>query len=299
MTAEIGFTEESKAMMDLAYWGFRFWPFERTLAPERFFASPQHDEAMSRLLFLVEEKRRCGIITGCSGSGKTFLMKLIGHRAERLGRLVGRCDSTGLDCNELITQVAMVCRAGCDPTSGSARIWNGLRARFTAFAVINQPVVLLIDHFESRIGELQAVRRLIQLADLVGLKLTIVLATAESQISPELLELVELRIDLSPWSLQETDLFISHAIEYAAMKKRLFSTEAVEAIHEICMGIPVKIVSVCNLCLLAAQGMEETLVTLEIVEAVASELFPGSDLSNRRSYATSPQSRRFRERAAH
>ena len=73
--------------MDLAYWGFRRWPFERTFAPDRFFASPVHEEALARLLFLVEEFRRTGIVIGPAGTGKTYLLKQLQQRAERLGRL--------------------------------------------------------------------------------------------------------------------------------------------------------------------------------------------------------------------
>jgi general secretion pathway protein A len=299
LTAENGLREESDTMMDLGYWGFRHWPFDRTFASDRFFASPLHDEAMSRLLFLVEEKRRCGIITGAKGTGKTFLMKLIGQRSERLGRLVVRCDSTGLDCDELMTQAAMACHVGCDPNAGSSKIWNGLRARFTALAVIQQPVVLLIDHFDSsEKGCRQAVRRLNQLADLVGLKLTIILATGESKIPIELQELVELRIDLAPWTVQETSQFIRMAIERAGGQKRLFTNDAIEAVHEVSLGVPAKIVSLGNLCLLATLGQNETLVTSDIVQAVAIELFPGNVSSKPRIPADVSSTKRNGQRVA-
>ena len=56
--------------MDLSYWGFQRWPFDRTFAQDRFYSSPIHEEAFARLLFLVEEFRRSGLLTGPAGTGR-------------------------------------------------------------------------------------------------------------------------------------------------------------------------------------------------------------------------------------
>ena len=264
--------------MDLAYWGFRHWPFDRSFAVDRFFASPQHEEALSRLLFLVEESRRCGIIVGPCGTGKTYLVKLVQQRAERLGRIVVRCDATGLDCEEIMASVAAGCHVLCDT---KAKTWNGLRARFAALALIRQPVVLLIDHFEPlESGSVQAIRRLHQLADMVGLKLTIALAMREGLLPNELQELVDVQIDIAPWTVRETADFIRLAIHRAGGHAPLFTVEAIQAIHDSTQGVPAKIISLGNLCLLAATGAEEEFVTSEIAEAAAGELFPRIDHSS-------------------
>lgn len=261
--------------MDLAYWGFRHWPFVRTLASDRFFASPQHEEAMSRLRFLVEEFRRCGVLLGASGTGKTFLLKLIGQRAERLGRNVVHCDATGMECDDMIAHVASACRVDCSSQVTRARIWNGLRGRLAAQALVRQSLLLLIDHFDPMTTDcLQAVRRLHQLADLVGLKLTIVLAMSHGAIPSLLQELVELQIELAPWTTSETAQFIHRAIEHAGKPQSLFSSQAIEKVQTFSGGIPAKIIAIGNLCLLAAQALGESRVTEEIVESVAMELVP-------------------------
>ena len=270
--------EEKEPAMDLGFWGFRHWPFERSFSADRFFASQQHDEAMARMLFLVEESRRCGIIVGASGTGKTYLLKLLQQRSERLGRLVVRCEATGIEGEEFIGQIAVGCNAAVDPNSTSARIWSGLRARFAALAVIRQPLIILIDHFDQvEFRCQQAVWRLNQLADAVGLKLTVVLATRDRTFPAVLQDLVELRIDISPWNSSETSQFIKSAVEHADCRDGVFTDDAISAIHEVTNGVPARVVSLSSHSLLAARGQDQMLVTREHVEAAASELLPRGD----------------------
>ena len=267
--------EKKESIMNLAYWGFRHWPFDRSFAADRFFASPIHEEAMARLLFLVEESRRSGMLVGPSGTGKTYLLRLLQQRAERLGRLTVRCEATGLDGHELTRQIAFACHVHCDPQATPARIWNGLQSRFAAMALIQQPLVVVIDHFDLVENSCQqAVCRLHQLADAVGVKLTVVVATRDRVVPAALQNVVELRIDVAPWTAAETSQFVNMSIEHAGCTQILFTDEALASIHEMTNGIPATVVTLGHLSLLAAMGKEETLVTREFVEATANELLP-------------------------
>jgi type II secretory pathway predicted ATPase ExeA len=259
--------------MDLDFWGFRRWPFERSFAADRFFSSPIHEEAMARLLFLVEEFRRTGIVIGAAGTGKTYLLKLFQQRSERSGRLTVRCDATGLDGHELVGQVANGCLAACDSDASSARIWNALQARFAALALIQQPVVMIFDHFDLvEFSCQQSVCRLRQLADAIGLKLTIILATSNRVISSALQDLIELRIDLVPWTIAETKEFITTAIAQTGVSHEIFTDGAIHSIHDFTGGVPANIVSLCNLSLYAAMGGDEQIVTRELIEAAVGEM---------------------------
>ena len=283
--------EEKESVMDLGFWGFRHWPFDRSFSAERFFASQQHDEAMARMLFLVEETRRCGIIVGPSGTGKTYLLKLLQQRSDRLGRLTVRCEATGIEGEEFVGQIAVGCNAAMDSHATSARIWSGLKARFAALAVIRQPMVILIDHFDQvEFRCQQAVWRLNQLADAVGLKLTVVLATRDRTFPAVLQDLVELRIDIAPWSAAETSRFITTAVEHAGCREILFADDAIRAIHEATNGVPARVVSLASHSLLAARGQDQLLVTRACVEAAVHELLPRGDHIPANHFSPSAQS---------
>ena len=55
------------------YWGLKEKPFENTPDPRFLYYSPQHEEVMSRLLYIVKENKGAALVTGVFGCGKTLL----------------------------------------------------------------------------------------------------------------------------------------------------------------------------------------------------------------------------------
>ena len=263
--------------MDLAFWGFRHWPFERALSGHRPFVGAAHDEALARLLFLVEERRRCGLLSGATGTGKSCLLRQVQASAMRLGRLCVRVDATGLDGHELAWRVADGCQTDCDVGDSPARLWSGLQTRFTGLSVVQQPVVALIDHFDLvEFGCSQSLRRLMQLADATGAELTVLIAARERCTAPLLLASVELHVELSAWSEDETARFLWDSLRRAGTCEAIFTADAIQAIQALTHGNPSKVVWLCDLALLAALSEDRRRVDSQIVEAAAMELSPRS-----------------------
>lgn len=259
--------------MNLAYWNFRHWPFERTYAVDRFYCGPVQDEALARMLFLVEECRRSGALVGPSGSGKTYLLKLIQQRSERMGRLTVRCDATGLSAHELISHIADGSNATTDPDASPSRLWSELTARFSAHTYVQHPIVIIIDHFDHVDDRAQqAVCRLRQVADTVGVKLTLILSFREQRLTANLNDLVELRTDLTYFTLEDVRQFIMVSLHKAGSADSHFTEESFDAIYEYSKGVPTSIVSISNLAMLAAMGQGSRLITSDLIEAAAREL---------------------------
>ena len=55
------------------YWGLKEKPFENTPDPRFIYLSPQHEEVLSRLLYIVKEGKGAAMLTGIFGCGKTLL----------------------------------------------------------------------------------------------------------------------------------------------------------------------------------------------------------------------------------
>ena len=281
--------QEGSQPMDLAFWGFRHWPFERSTSGNRPFVGAAHDEALARLMFLVEERRRCGLLSGAAGTGKSCLLRQVQASAMRLGRLCVRVDATGLDGNELAWRVADGCQADCDVGDSPAKLWSGLQTRFTGLAVVQQPAVVLIDHFDLvEFGCSQSLRRLMQLANATGAELTVLIAARERFTAPLLLDAVELHVELSAWSEDETARFLWDSLRRAGSCEAIFTADAIQAIHALTGGNPSKVVRLCDLTLLAALSEERRRVDSQIVKAAAMELSPRNlPLPNCRSAAMS------------
>ncbi|MFN3966402.1 MAG: AAA family ATPase [Endomicrobiia bacterium] len=61
----------------LSYYGLKELPFETTPDPRFFYFSKEHEEAFSRLKYVIEHKKQLSMITGEYGSGKTLLCNLL------------------------------------------------------------------------------------------------------------------------------------------------------------------------------------------------------------------------------
>ncbi len=67
------------------YWGLAEIPFRNTIETRWFYESPGHEEALARLIFLIEQRRRCGVLSGPAGSGKSLVLELLRRETLRTG----------------------------------------------------------------------------------------------------------------------------------------------------------------------------------------------------------------------
>jgi len=59
------------------YWGFNEAPFENVPDPSFLYESPQHKEALSRMLYGISRRKGCIMLSGEVGSGKTTLARTL------------------------------------------------------------------------------------------------------------------------------------------------------------------------------------------------------------------------------
>ncbi len=63
--------------MYLEYWGLKKFPFENVPDPDFMYYSPEHEEALARLLYVIKGNKGIVVITGEIGSGKTTLSRVL------------------------------------------------------------------------------------------------------------------------------------------------------------------------------------------------------------------------------
>jgi general secretion pathway protein A len=288
--------------MDLAYWGFRRWPFQRQRTVDQPGLGASHEEALARLLFLVDEHRRFGLLTGVAGTGKSCLLRRVKSYAERRGRVCLEVDATGVAAGELAGRIAEQFPVDCEPGATPARCWSLIQRELANQALVGRAVVAIVDHFDpAEPGGAAQLLRLMNLAESLGTELTLLVA-ARSPISNvdlrenfDLRDNVELSVELTGWSLAETGRFITETLRTAGAVSDIFAPDSVAAIHEITAGIPRDVVRVCDLSLLAAMSEGRLEIAAETVKAAAAELAPKAGLTPQAEFFPQPESERQAE----
>ena len=127
------------------YWGLNGSPFQATNDLRWFIETSAHEEALARLSFLVEQRRRFGLLRGPAGTGKSLLLNAVRHDAVRLRREVATVDLFGLDSHEMLWQLAVSMRLG--PHDGCSRwwLWQAVHDHLQALCSARLPIVLLCE----------------------------------------------------------------------------------------------------------------------------------------------------------
>lgn len=258
------------------YWSLARRPFQRTLDREWFVNGPTADEALSRLLFLVEESRRCGILVGAAGTGKSFLLAVLQDRARRMGRLVVRLNCAAMERDELLQQLTDELSLPAGAATDPARRWRMLQQDLEGRRITGPALLLLLDQFDQAAPGCEVVvERLFAMAESLAAPVCFVVAARQAQgLNPaaRVAEFSELRMELGPWSPGECSQYIQETLQRAGATRDAFTSPAVFRVWVQSRGIPARVARLCDFSLLAAMDQELRLVDCDVVDAAALEL---------------------------
>jgi general secretion pathway protein A len=258
------------------HWGLRESPFRSGLDPRLFYSSPTHEEALARLHFLVEERRRVGLLMGVAGSGKSLLLEVFAEQLRQSGRPVAKVDLLGLEPAEMLCLLGAGLELNLDPSEAVARLWRSVTDRLAEYRYQQLDATLLLDDADRAASPvLDLVTRLAQHDPSPASRLTMVLAGQRARISrigDRLLDLAELRISLDTWERSDTEAFLSASLAQAGRQSSVFADPAVARLHELSRGIPRRVSRLADLALVAAAGEELQQIDAEVVESVYHEL---------------------------
>jgi len=259
-----------------AKWSWNDAPFSTKLDPRRFFAGVSQEESLSRMQFLVDNRRRVGVLTGTQGSGKSMLLEVAAQQFRQQNRLVVLSSVVGVDVDEFLWKIAAGLGANPSITASARRLWRDIEDQISSNRYLRISTVILLDDVEEAETEvLASISRLLQLDASDDSQLTLIASCEENRthlLGQRLHDACDLRIELEPWTADEVENFVRASLAASACGPDLFTPQAVARLFELSEGMPRRVQQLAQLALVAAAAQDLAEIGEDTVDAVSQEL---------------------------
>lgn len=255
------------------YWNLKHKPFENTPDPKFLFFSSQHQEALFKLQYVVEEGKGAAMLTGEYGCGKTLLTRVLVKQLNEHKYDIGLLTNPRWKSDELLREILYQLGHETDATDKS-----GLLHKLNDDVLFKnfqdgRSTVIIIDEAQmiTDYDTLEELRLLLnfQLDD--KFLLTLILS-GQPELNPivdhvpQLEQRVAVRHHLTGFNEEETSEYIQYRLAVAGREDAIFTPEAMQRIYEITRGTPRRINNICDICLLIAFTRKVSMVDVEVVQ---------------------------------
>jgi type II secretory pathway predicted ATPase ExeA len=267
---------DANQSLPLVHWGLERWPFPATPPADQLYPTSAHAEALARIEYLVDGRRRVGVLLGEMGVGKSIVLQAAARQLSRQGLAVALVDVVAVSARELAWQTA--CGLGVAPREDADvhRLWRQIADRIVENRLQQVHTVLLVDEAgQAGPDVMTQFVRLARLDSAPSALWTIVLAAEPEQAAgwnATLRNLVDLRIDLAPWTAEDTIGYVQTALVEAGRLEPLFEDEALGALHELTRGVPRQVAKLADFALLAGAAAGMTAIDAITIEAAHDEI---------------------------
>jgi len=262
------------------FYGFDKMPFNNTPDTRFFFHSEQHQEALSSLLYCVNERKGFMLLTGEIGAGKTTVCRAFLNRLEPSTK-VAVITNTRLTERQLLQSICEEFGLWIPGNVGKVTLFNELNTFLVDQYRQGANTVLIVDEAQNLRPEVLEEIRLISNLETERDKLIQIILMGQ----PELREIVELpelrqlkqrivlRYHLYPLSEKETQAYIFHRLKVAGASGNLkLSRSALSLVYQYSGGIPRVINILCDNALLLGFVQETRKISEALVQEVIRDL---------------------------
>lgn len=274
-----------------AFYGLRERPFELTPNPRFLFLTSTHREALGNLRYGLSAARGITLLAGEAGTGKTTLLRAALALEQRNGVRTVLLDNPTMVRSEFYEFLAAGFRLSEEAARSKARFLIELRRDVQERHAAGGVTSLVIDEAQSLPYELLEEVRLLANIETSTAKLLNVVLSGQPELAHRLNEdalrqlkqRVLLRCELGALDGNETSAYIAGRLRIAGVSQveRIFTRDAVVAVHRLSRGIPRTISVICENALLGgfAQGRKP------VDEAIVLEVSRDFDLREQRARA--------------
>ena len=265
----------------LDYWALKEMPFENTPDPRFFYHSIQHEEALSRLRYVVDNNKGAGMLTGVFGCGKTVLARTLMTGLMKRNYQIAFISNPQMRAIELLRSIARNLGAENLPSKFTEMssdyflevieniLNNNLKDGRETLVVVDEA------HVITDMEVLEELRLLLNFQLENRFLLTLILMGQPElqeriQKTKQLLQRIAMSYNIGPLSKEEVDKYITHRLSVSGAVRQIFNPAAIEAIHKISGGIPRRINHMCDLSLFVGAGGHLSGIIEKVVEEVAT-----------------------------
>jgi general secretion pathway protein A len=267
-----------------SFYGLTTPPFEVTPNPKYLLLTPAHNEALHMLEYGVRERKGIILLVGDAGTGKTTLLrKALSMTAPGAGAAARHCvyiTNPRLEPAELFEHLAIGFNLPDVPSTSKPTLLRHLEQRLLQLHADGDRVALIVDEAQALSDDLIEELRLLANIESDDTKLLPLVLAGQPELSDRLndhrlrhfKQRIALRCQLLPFTLNETAAFVFGRVRLAGGDAtKLFTRDAVIAVHNASGGIPRTINVVCDNALLTGFALQRRPVDAAVVEEVRRE----------------------------
>ena len=261
-----------------SYWELSEPPFDNSPNPKFFYLSPEHEEALVRLVYTVRHRKGCGMLTGEYGCVKTTLSRALIQRLEAERYEIGLLTNPGWTPADLLREVLYQLGVETQETR-KPELLHLLNDAFFRNYQAGRDSVVIVD--EAQLIEDDAVFEELRLllnfqTDDRFLVTLLLIGSPELGVKVRRLkhldQRISLRYHLNTLDDQHTANYIAHRLRMAGQTSRLFTDEAIKLIFDFTRGTPREINNLCDVALLVGYSKRVKEIGEKIVAEVIKDM---------------------------
>jgi len=260
------------------YWQLSEKPFEMTPDPRYLFWSKAYEEALTKLIYTVRDRKGAMMLTGLYGCGKTLLCRYFLNELMRSKYEIALITNPRLSAKELLEEI--VYQLGETDLKGKTKreVLQLFNEKIYTNLNMGKETIIVIDEAQA-INDLETyeeLRLLLNFQQNDRFLITFILV-GQSDLRKQLKKLPQLRqrlmieYHLDPLGEEDTGRYVDHRLAVAKCQKKIFTDEAKQILHRYSSGVPRIINGIADMALVEGYLQYKEIIDEELMKKVVND----------------------------